>query len=231
MKNLYNQQKTLILRNFIEKVWRYGNKVLSLQKNRKNKDNSIEIKDTGFRCLTGTGILYFLPPLRNHINNYKLIRRIMAYMSQEGYDKLVAELKQLTTVERPKASAAIAEARDKGDLSENSEYDAAKEAQAHLEDKINRIKLTIAEAKIIDTKQLSTDCVQIMSKVEMTNMVNKAKMTYTIVSESEANLKEGKISIKTPIAQGLLNKKVGEIAEIKIPRGTIKLRIDKISFE
>ena len=153
----------------------------------------------------------------------------MAYMSQEGYDKLVAELKQLVSVERPKASAAIAEARDKGDLSENSEYDAAKEA--HLEDKINRLKLTIAEAKIIDTKQLSTDSVQIMSKVEMTNMANKAKMTYTIVSESEANLKEGKISIKTPIAQGLLNKKVGEIAEIKIPRGTINLRIDKISFE
>ena len=145
----------------------------------------------------------------------------MAYMSQEGYDKLVAELKQLVSVERPKASAAIAEARDKGDLSENSEYDAAKEAQAHLEDKI----------KIIDTKQLSTDSVQIMSKVEMTNMANKAKMTYTIVSESEANLKEGKISIKTPIAQGLLNKKVGEVAEIKIPRGTINLRIDKISFE
>ena len=155
----------------------------------------------------------------------------MAYMSQEGYDKLVAELKQLVSVERPKASAAIAEARDKGDLSENSEYDAAKEAQAHLEDKINRLKLTIAEAKIIDTKQLSTDSVQIMSKVEMTNMANKAKMTYTIVSESEANLKEGKICIKTPIAQGLLNKKVGEIAEIKIPRGTINLRIDKISFE
>ena len=108
----------------------------------------------------------------------------MAYMSQEGYDNLVAELKQLVTVERPKASAAIAEARDKGDLSENSEYDAAKEAQAHLEDKINRLKLTIAEAKIIDTKQLSTDSVQIMSKVEMTNMANKAKMTYTIVSES-----------------------------------------------
>ena len=163
--------------------------------------------------------------------NKKTKGNIMAYMSQEGYDKLVAELKQLTTVERPKASAAIAEARDKGDLSENSEYDAAKEAQAHLEDKINRIKLTIAEAKIIDTKQLSTDSVQIMSKVEMTNMANKAKMTYTIVSESEANLKEGKISIKTPIAQGLLNKKVGDVAEIKIPRGTINLRIDKISFE
>lgn len=136
----------------------------------------------------------------------------MAYMSQEGYDKLVADLKQLETVERPKASAAIAEARDKGDLSENSEYDAAKEAQAHLEDKINKLKQSIAEAKIIDTSRLSTDTVQILSKVEMTNMATKAKMTYTLVSESEADLKAGKISIKTPIAQGLLNKKVGDIA-------------------
>ena len=155
----------------------------------------------------------------------------MAYMSQEGYDKLVAELKRLESVERPKASAAIAEARDKGDLSENSEYDAAKEAQAHLEDKINKLKVAISEAKIVDTSRLSTDPVQILSKVEMTNMANNAKMTYTIVSESEANLREGKISIKTPIAQGLLNKKVGDVAEIKIPRGTIKLRIDKISIE
>ena len=155
----------------------------------------------------------------------------MAYMSQEGYDKIVAELKRLETIERPKASAAIAEARDKGDLSENSEYDAAKEAQAHLEDKINKMKLAIAEAKIVDISRLSTDSVQIMSKVEMTNMANNAKMSYTIVSESEANLREGKISITTPIAKGLLNKKVGDVVEIKIPRGTIKLRIDKISLE
>ena len=155
----------------------------------------------------------------------------MAYMSQEGYDKIVAELKQLETIERPKASAAIAEARDKGDLSENSEYDAAKEAQAHLEDKINKMKLAIAEAKIVDISRLSTDSVQIMSKVEMTNMANNAKMSYTIVSESEANLREGKISINTPIAKGLLNTKVGDVVEIKIPRGTIKLRIDKISLE
>ena len=154
----------------------------------------------------------------------------MAYMSQEGYDKLVAQLKQLESVERPKASAAIAEARDKGDLSENSEYDAAKEAQGHLEDKINQVKLAIAEAKIVDMSRLSTDAVQIMSTVEMTNMTNKAKMTYTIVSESEANLKEGKIAITTPIAQGLLNKKEGDVAEIKIPRGTIKLRVDKITI-
>lgn len=162
--------------------------------------------------------------------NKKTKGNIMAYMSQEGYDKLVAELKRLESVERPKASAAIAEARDKGDLSENAEYDAAKEAQAHLEEKINRMKLSIAEAKIVDTSRLSTDAVQILSKVEMTNLTTNAKMTYTIVSESEANLREGKISITTPIAQGLLNHKVGDEVEIKIPRGTIHLRIDNISI-
>ena len=155
----------------------------------------------------------------------------MAYMSQEGYDKLVAELQRLESVERPKASAAIAEARDKGDLSENSEYDAAKEAQVHLENKIAQMKKTIAEAKIVDTSRLSSDAVQIMSKVEMTNLTTNQKMVYTIVSETEANLREGKISIKTPIAQGLLNKQVGDVAEIKIPRGTIKLRIDNISID
>ena len=154
----------------------------------------------------------------------------MAYMSQEGYDNLVAELKQLETVERPKASVAIAEARDKGDLSENSEYDAAKEAQAHLEDKINKIKMTIAEAKIIDVSRLSTDSVQILSKVDLTNLTTNTKVTYTIVSESEANLREGKISIKTPIAKGLLNKKVGDVIEVKVPRGIISLRIDNISL-
>ena len=143
---------------------------------------------------------------------------------------MVAELKRLESVERPKASAAIAEARDKGDLSENSEYDAAKEAQAHLEDKINQLKAAIADAKIVDTSRLSTDSVQILTKVEMTNLNNNARMTYTIVSENEANLREGKISIKTPIAQGLLGKKVGEEADIKIPSGIIRLRIEKISI-
>lgn len=155
----------------------------------------------------------------------------MAYMSQKGYDEMVAQLQQLETVERPKASAAIAEARDKGDLSENAEYDAAKEAQAHLETKINQLKLAIAEAKVIDTSRLSTEAVQILSTVEMTNMANNTKMRYTIVSENEANIRVGKISIKTPIAQGLLNKKVGDVVEIAIPRGTIKLRIDKITLE
>lgn len=151
-------------------------------------------------------------------------------MSKEGYDKLVAQLHQLEAIERPKASAAIAEAADKGDLSENSEYEAAKEAQVHLENKINEMKMTIAQAKIVDMSRLSADEVQIMSKVEMTNLATKKKMTYTIVSESEANLKENKISIHTPIAQGLLNKKVGEEVEIKVPRGTLKLRIDNISI-
>lgn len=155
----------------------------------------------------------------------------MAYMSQEGYDKLVAQLKEMETIQRPAASAAIAEARDKGDLSENSEYDAAKEHQAMLEMKINQLKAVISEAKIIDTTKLKADTVQILSKVEMKNIKNGMKMTYTIVSESEANLREGKISVQTPIAQGLLGKKVGDIAEIKIPQGIIQLEITNISFE
>ena len=154
----------------------------------------------------------------------------VAYYTEEGLKNLKAELDQLRDVERPKASQAIAEARDKGDLSENAEYDAAKEAQAHLEAKITEMKMTIAQAKIVDTSRLSNEAVQIMSTVKMTNLSNGAKMEYTIVSESEANLKQGKISIKTPIAQGLLNKKVGDEVEIDIPRGKIKLRVDEISI-
>ena len=152
-------------------------------------------------------------------------------MSQEGYDKLVAQLKEMETIERPAASAAIAEARDKGDLSENSEYDAAKEHQAMLEMKINQLKAVIGDAKIIDTSKLKADTVQILSKVEMRNVKNNMKMAYTIVSETEANLKEGKISVQTPIAQGLLGKKVGDVAEIKIPHCTVQLEITNISFE
>ena len=139
----------------------------------------------------------------------------------------MAELKELETVERPKISAAIAEARDKGDLSENAEYDAAKEAQGMLEMKINKLKTIIADAKIIDESKLKTDSVQILNKVELKNGM---KMTYTIVSESEANLKEGKISVNTPIAQGLLGKKVGEVAEIKVPQGMVNLEVMNISF-
>ena len=154
----------------------------------------------------------------------------MAYMTEEGYNKLVAELREMETVQRPEISRQIAEARDKGDLSENSEYDAAKEAQGMLEMKINNLKAVISEAKIIDTSKLDTSTVQILSKVEMKNVKNNMKMVYTIVSESEANLREGKISVNTPIAQGLLGKKVGDVAEITIPQGKITLEILNISF-
>lgn len=154
----------------------------------------------------------------------------MAYMSKEGYDKLLAELRELETVERPKISAAIAEARDKGDLSENAEYDAAKEAQGMLEMKINKLKLTISEARIIDTSKIQTETVQILNKVEMKNVRTGAVMTYTLVSENEANLKEGKISINTPIAQGLLGKKVGDVTVIKVPQGEIELEVLSISI-
>ena len=151
-------------------------------------------------------------------------------MSEDGYKKLMAELKHLETVERPKISAAIAEARDKGDLSENAEYDAAKEAQGMLEMKINNLKLTIADAKIIDESKLKTDSVQILNKVELKNVKNGMKMVYTIVSESEANLKEVKISVNTPIAQGLLGKKVGDIAESKVTQGMTNREVGHSNF-
>ena len=150
----------------------------------------------------------------------------MAYMSEEGYKQLVEELKYLESVERPKIVSAIAEARDKGDLSENAEYDAAKEAQGLLEMKINQLKTTIGDAKIIDTSKLKNDTVQILSKVELKNAKTGMKMAYTIVAESEANLKLG----NTPIAQGLLGKKVGDVAEITIPQGKISLEVVNISF-
>lgn len=155
----------------------------------------------------------------------------MAYMSQKGYDKLVAELQHMESVDRPAASAAIAEARDKGDLSENAEYDAAKEWQGKLETKIAMLKKTIMEAKIIDTTHLDANTVQILSTVELRNIKNNMKMTYRIVSDTEANLREGKISVGTPIAKGLLGKKIGEIAEIKVPAGLLQLEIVSIKFE
>lgn len=154
----------------------------------------------------------------------------MAYMSEEGYKKLVEELRILETVNRPDISKQIAEARDKGDLSENAEYDAAKEAQGLLEMKISKLKEIIGEAKIIDESKLQTDSVQILNKVGLKNVQNGITMSYTIVSESEANLKEGKISVSTPIARGLLGKKVGDVAEIQVPQGKVSLEITSISF-
>lgn len=154
----------------------------------------------------------------------------MAYMSQDGYDKLVAELQQLESVERPAAAAAIAEARDKGDLSENAEYDAAKEHQQMLETKITKLQQLVRDAKIIDTTKLKNDVVQILSHVEMKNVKTGMHMAYTIVPETEANLREMKISSSTPIAQGLLGHKVGDVVEVKIPQGLIQLEILNISF-
>ena len=155
----------------------------------------------------------------------------MAYMTQEGYDKMVAMLRQMEQIERPAASAAIAEARDKGDLSENAEYDAAKEAQAKLETKIAELKAQLHSAKIIDTSRIRTDVVQILSTVEMRNVKSGTKMKYTIVSESEADLRSGKISSETPIAQALLGHKVGDIVDAKTPRGIIQFEVLNISVE
>ena len=153
----------------------------------------------------------------------------MAYMSQEGYDKLKAQIKHLEEVDRPEVIRQIQEAREKGDLSENAEYDAAKEAQGKLETKIAELKAQLADAKIIDTTKVQTDTVQILSKVELKNVKNGMTMKYTIVSESEANLKEGKISVGTPIAKGLLGKKVGDVAQITVPQGVIELEVLNIS--
>ena len=136
----------------------------------------------------------------------------------------------METVERPLISHQIAEARDKGDLSENAEYDAAKEAQGMLEMKISQLKERLANARLIDESKLNTDSVQIMTKVRVRNQANGQEMEYMIVSESEANIREGKLAITTPIAKGLLGKKIGEIAELQVPSGLIKLEVLAISL-
>ena len=154
-------------------------------------------------------------------------KRLLTYA---GLRALEEELENLKVVKRKEVAAKIKEAREQGDLSENAEYDAAKEAQGMLEMRINKLKATIADAKIIDESKLKTDSVQILNKVELKNVKNGMKMIYTIVSESEANLKEGKISVNTPIAQGLLGKKVGDVAEITVPQGKIALEVVNISI-
>ncbi|MDO7615620.1 MAG: transcription elongation factor GreA [Flavobacteriales bacterium] len=152
-----------------------------------------------------------------------------SYYTQEGLNKLKEELNYLKDIERPKASQAIAEARDKGDLSENAEYDAAKEAQGMLEMRIAKMEENYANARLIDESQLDTSKVLVLSTVELVNKANGMKMTYTLVAQSEADLKTGKISVNSPIGQGLLGKEVGDMAEISVPNGTIKLEITKIS--
>lgn len=154
----------------------------------------------------------------------------MEYMSQEGYDKLVEELRHMETVELSQVRDAIAEARDKGDLSENFEYHAAKREQARLLGRIRFKQRVLEHARVIDMSRLADDSVGLLSRVELMNMNNNAKMTYTIASPHEANLREGKISIKSPIAQALLNKKVGDVVEVRVPAGLLKLRIESISL-
>ena len=151
-------------------------------------------------------------------------------VTKEGFEKLQNELEYLKTVRRKEVVEAIRAALAFGDLSENAEYDAAKEAQAMLEMKINQLKATISEAKIIDTSKMKSDVIQILSKVELKNVKTGMKMTYTIVPETEANLRMGKISVGTPIAKGLLGKKVGDVADIRVPQGIISLEVLGISI-
>lgn len=154
----------------------------------------------------------------------------VTYLSQEGYDKIVAELDDLKVRGRSEAAKAIAEAREKGDLSENAEYDAAKEAQGLLELKINQLEQVMATARVLDTSQLDNSEVRVLSKVRMMNLKVKKEFTYQLVAESEANLKEKKISINSPIGEGLLGKKVGDIAEIQTPGGLMKFEVLEINI-
>ena len=153
----------------------------------------------------------------------------VSYYTKEGLKKIKDELNHLKDIERPKASNAIAEARDKGDLSENAEYDAAKEAQGMLEMKISKMEDVVANARLIDESQLDLSKVLVLSKVTIKNLNNQMEMNYTLVAESEADLKTGKISVNSPIGKGLLGKKVGEIAEVNVPNGTLKLEIISIN--
>ena len=153
----------------------------------------------------------------------------VSYYTEEGLKKLRAELDKLRDIERPKASQAIAEARDKGDLSENAEYDAAKEAQGMLEMQIAKLENTLANARIINESELDTSKVLVLSTVEVKNKANGAQMKYTLVAQSEADLKSGKISVDSPIGKGLLGKKIGDIAIITVPKGSIELEIVSIA--
>ncbi|MFS4445664.1 transcription elongation factor GreA [Maribacter sp. 2307UL18-2] len=155
----------------------------------------------------------------------------VSYYTAEGLKKLKEELNHLRDIERPKASQAIAEARDKGDLSENAEYDAAKEAQGLLEMRISKMEETLANARLIDESQLDTSKVLVLSTVKLKNQNNGMEMKYTLVAESEADIKTGKISVNSPIGKGLLGKEVGDTAEITVPNGTLKFDILEITRE
>ncbi len=152
------------------------------------------------------------------------------YVTKETFEQMKEELHQLRSVERPAASRAIAEAREKGDLKENAEYDAAKEAQGHLEAKIAALEGQIATARIVDESTIDTSKVSILTKVKLTNLNTKKEVTYQIVSEKEADLKAGKISVTSPIGKGLLGKTIGDVAEVTVPAGVMKFKVEDISI-
>ncbi len=154
----------------------------------------------------------------------------ITYMTEEGYRKLKEEVAHLESVKRPEISRQIGEARDKGDLSENAEYDAAKEAQGMLEAKISQLKTVLVSARLIDESSIGIDTVKIMNRVTMKNLKTQKLMTYTLVSETEADFKLGKIAVDTPIAQGLMGKKVGDVVDIQIPSGVLSVEIIEISI-
>jgi len=152
-----------------------------------------------------------------------------SYFTKDALEHLKAELQKLKTVERQAASKAIAEAREKGDLRENAEYDAAKEAQGLLEAKIQKLDSDLANARVIDEGTIDTSKVSVLTKVTVTNLTNKKQMTYHLVSEKEADLKVGKISVTSPIGKGLLGKKVGDVAQVQVPAGSLQFKIEKIT--
>lgn len=155
---------------------------------------------------------------------------INVYVTQETFDKMREELQRMKSIDRPAASRAIGEAREKGDLKENAEYDAAKEAQGMLESKIKQLEGSISNAKIVDTSTIDTSKVTILTKVTITNLATKKTVTYQLVGEKEADLKAGKISASSPIGKGLIGKKIGEIAEIQAPNGAMKFKIENITI-
>jgi len=182
------------------------------------------MRDLSSGCFEFAGILFLFKQTGGNQT------MAFTYMTSEGYNKILAEINYLESVRRPEISAQIADARDKGDLSENAEYDAAREAQGLLEAKIVHLKSMISNARLIDESRLTTDNVQIMNKVKIKNTKTKAIMSYTIVSDSEANLKQNKIAVSTPIAQGLVGKKVGDVVDIKVPSGILSFEILEISL-
>jgi transcription elongation factor GreA len=185
--------------------------------------NHLSLQDSNASASTEALLIFF------QTDQLKDVHMSTMYVTKETLEQMKVELQQLKGVERPAASRAIAEAREKGDLKENAEYDAAKDAQGLLEAKINRMETELASARILDASTIDTSKVSILTKVTITNKATQKSVTYQIVSEKEASLKDGKISVTSPIGKGLLGKVVGEIAEVNVPAGILKFRVENIT--